>query len=148
MVLRILYAIGGSEVNHFAVWHDKAGNTVSQPLAPLTDPVAPDLTFPDLNARSPKELFQTNLIFPEPCDFIGHEALPPCSIIRPTTTKQAGAVAVVNFLTNMGLFIGQTPEFFNTLMGLAVAADAARRQLEDEVEIQEDSKTEPHRART
>jgi hypothetical protein len=26
VVLRILYAIGGSEVTHFQTWHDKAGN--------------------------------------------------------------------------------------------------------------------------
>ena len=66
-VLRIVVSIGGVEVNHFAVWHDKAGNAVAQPLAGVTDPET-GTTFPDLNARN-GELFQTNLIFPEPCDF-------------------------------------------------------------------------------
>jgi hypothetical protein len=26
-VLKIMFGIGGAEVNHFAIWHDKAGNT-------------------------------------------------------------------------------------------------------------------------
>jgi hypothetical protein len=130
VVLRILYAIGGSEIAHFQTWHDTAGDA-----PPLIDPVS-GLIFPDLNSLTPKELFQTNLIMPEPCDFIRKD-LPRCSIIRPTLTKNAGAVAAATFLTNMGLFIGQTPGFFRTLITLAIAADRARRQgfaddLEDE----------------
>jgi hypothetical protein len=128
VVLRILYAIGGSEVAHFQTWHDKAGNAPS-----LTDntPGFPSVTFPDLN--SPPfggEAFQTNLIMPEPCDFIS-EDLPDCSIIRPTLTKNAGAVAAATFLTNMGLFHGQSEDFFEALNALAVAADKARRQVQE-----------------
>jgi hypothetical protein len=67
-VLRILLSIGGVEIDHFAVWHDKAGNAVAQPLAGVID-LETGITFPDFNARD-SELFQTNLIFPEPCDFI------------------------------------------------------------------------------
>lgn len=37
-VLRILLSIGPTETSHFQTWHDKAGNAVSTPLAPLTDP--------------------------------------------------------------------------------------------------------------
>jgi Ferritin-like domain len=124
VVLRILYAIGGSEVVHFAIWHDKAGNA-----PPVTDPNT-GLVFPDLN--SPPlggETFQTNLIMPEPCDFISRD-LPPCSIIRPTRTRFAGAVAAAKFLTDMGLFKGQSARFFNTLRQLALAADRARRELD------------------
>jgi hypothetical protein len=130
VVLRILYAIGGSEVAHFQTWHDTAGNAVSSPLAPLTDSTAPRVTFPDLNS-SPfgGEAFSTNLIMPEPCDFIS-KALPACSIIRPTFTKNAGPLAVVSFLRNMGLFIGQSAEFFLTLRAIATEAERARRQLE------------------
>ena len=101
------------------------------PLAPLTDPTDPQVTFPDLN--SPPfggEAFTTNLIMPEPCDFIS-ENLPDCSIIRPTLRKNAGPLAVVAFLTNMGLFIGQSQEFFDTLKAIAREADRARRQLEN-----------------
>jgi hypothetical protein len=71
-----------------------------------------------------------NLIMPEPCPFLSRK-LPMCSIIRPTETKGI-AMGVVNFLTAMGLFIGQSPAFFNLLRNLAQEADAARRgQLED-----------------
>ena len=49
-VLRIVVSIGGVEVNHFAVWHDKAGNAVAQPLAGVNDPET-GVTFPDLNSR-------------------------------------------------------------------------------------------------
>ena len=96
------------------------------------DPVTKvSVTFPDLN--SPPfggEEFQTNLIMPEPCPFLSRK-LPVCSIIRPTET-QGIAMGVVNFLTAMGLFIGQPPAFFNLLRNLAQEADAARRgQSED-----------------
>jgi hypothetical protein len=126
-VLRILLSIGGVEIDHFAVWHDKAGNAVSQPLAGVTDPET-GVTFPDFNARNSK-LFQTNLIFPEPCDFIAGEALPPCSVIRPTLTQNGGAVATIKSFTADKLFEGQSDEFFDTVLALAHAADAAKREL-------------------
>ena len=88
-VLRILISIGGVEIDHFGLWHDKAGNAVAQPLAGVTDPET-GLTFPDLNARN-SELDQTNLILPEPCEFISKN-LPQCSVIRPTLTQNGGAV--------------------------------------------------------
>ena len=122
--LRIVVSIGGVEVNHFAVWHDKAGNAVAQPLAGVTDPKT-GTHFPDLNAPM-SEAVQTNLIFPEPCDFIA-ESLPACSVIRPSMTQDAGAVAAVKALTADGLFHGQTPAFFRAVMHLATAADAAQR---------------------
>src|SRR5260370_6556118 len=40
-VLRILLSIGGVEIDHFSLWHDKCGNAIAQPLAGpngLTDP--------------------------------------------------------------------------------------------------------------
>jgi hypothetical protein len=125
-VLKIVVSIGGVEVNHFAVWHDKAGNAVSQPLAGVVDPVT-GLKFPDLNAP-PTELTQTNKIMPEPCDLIS-ESLPNCSIIRPSSVENAGAVAAATALTNMNLFAGQTDDFFDALMDLATAADAAQRPM-------------------
>src|SRR5216683_1449853 len=36
-VLRILISIGGVEIDHFSLWHDKMGNAFAQPLAPLSD---------------------------------------------------------------------------------------------------------------
>ena len=125
-VLRILISIGPTETMHFQTWSDKAGNAVSTPLAPLTDPTN-GLTFPDLNsAPFGGETFQTNLIMPEPCPFISKD-LPICSIIRPTETKGI-AMGVVKFLTDMGLFIGQSPAFFQFLRDLAEDADAAERE--------------------
>jgi hypothetical protein len=123
-VLRILISIGPTETMHFQTWSDKAGNA---PPLTAVDPVTKvSVTFPDLN--SPPfggEDFQTNLIMPEPCPFLSRK-LPPCSIIRPTETKGI-AIGVVNFLTSMGLFIGQSGAFFRLLHDLAEDADEARR---------------------
>jgi hypothetical protein len=126
-VLSIVVGIGGVEVDHFGLWHDKAGNAVSGPLAGLVDPVT-GLIFPDLNAP-PTELTQTNLILPEPCDFIKGEKLPPGSVIRPSLTENAGAVATIKSFTDDLLFTGQSTAFFDLIMELAVEADAARRDL-------------------
>jgi hypothetical protein len=121
-VLRILISIGPTETMHFQTWQDKAGN--APPLNDIVDPVTNvHVTFPDLTQDSVGELFKNNLIMPEPCPFISPN-LPVCSIIRPTATEGI-AMGVVKFLTDMGLFIGQTPEFFQTLHQLAADADAA-----------------------
>jgi hypothetical protein len=122
-VLRILISIGPTETMHFQTWSDKAGNA---PALTAVDPVTGvSVTFPDLNAPPfGGEDFQTNLIMPEPCPFISRK-LPPCSVIRPTETKGI-AKGVVKFLTEMGLFIGQSPAFFALMLYLAEDADAAR----------------------
>ena len=124
-VLRILISIGPTETMHFQTWQDKAGNA---PQVSAFDPVNMNTTtFPDLNAPPfGGEDFQTNLIMPEPCPFIS-PSLPVCSIIRPTATNGVAA-AVVNFLTQMGLFIGQSSAFFALLNQLASDADAAQRE--------------------
>ena len=124
-VLRILISIGPTETMHFQTWSDKAGN--APPLTAVDPVTGVSVTFPDLN--SPPfggETFQTNLIMPEPCPFLSRK-LPPCSIIRPTETKGI-AMGVVNFLTAMGLFSGQSPAFFELLKDLAKDADSARRE--------------------
>src|SRR5215469_1343099 len=130
-VLRLLISMGPVEIMHFQTFSDKAGNA-----PPLTDPTN-GLTFPDLNSgRDPnngskgdavRQMFQTNLIMPEPCHFINTN-LPVCSVIRPTKTTGA-ATGAVKFLTAMGLFVGQSPEFFTYLTALATAADAAQREV-------------------
>lgn len=124
-VLRILISIGPTETMHFQTWADKAGN--AKHLTAVDPETGVSVTFPDLN--SPPfggETFQTNLIMPEPCPFLSRK-LPRCSIIRPTATRGI-AMAVVNFLTAMGLFIGQPPAFFDLFRDLAEDADAARRE--------------------
>ena len=123
-VLRILLSIGPTETMHFQTWSDKAGAAVSTPLAPLTDPTN-GLVFPDLNAAPfGGEDFSTALIMPEPTIFLDRK-FPVCSIIRPTETKGA-AMGAQKFLTDTGLFRGQSAEFFAALTQLAQAADAAR----------------------
>src|SRR5215510_4321632 len=122
-VIRILISIGPTETMHFQTWADKAGN--APPLTDVIDPVTGvSVTFPDLN--SPPfggELFQTNLIMPEPCPFLDR-SLPIVSIIRPTKTEGI-AMGALTFLTNMGLFIGQSQAFFAYMTELAQAADHA-----------------------
>jgi hypothetical protein len=125
-VLLIVVAIGGVETNHFSLWHDKAGNAVNQPLAGVVDPET-KLTFPDLNKKG-GELNQTNLILPEPTQFISKD-LPACSVVRPALDQNAGAVATINSFTADQLFKGQSPRFFHTVMRLARAADAAEREV-------------------
>src|SRR6202161_299638 len=84
------------------------------------------ITFPNFNTKGP--LFQTNLIFPVPCEFISPD-LPHCAVIRPSSDQFSGAKAAAAALTNDGLFVGQTPAFFQALNQLAEEADAAIREL-------------------
>jgi hypothetical protein len=117
-VLKILLGIGGSEVNHFAIWHDKAGN------APEVS--VPGVSFPDMKSFEGDELRQKNLIMPEPCKFINSQ-LPHCSIIRPSSAQRQGASAAIAGLRSSGLFAGQTNNFFTTMNDLARAADSSFR---------------------
>jgi len=118
--IRILISIGPTETMHFQTWADKAGN--APPLTNVIDPVTGvSVTFPDLTGGG--ELLQKNLIMPEPCPFLSR-SLPIVSIIRPTKTEGA-AMGALTFLTNMGLFIGQSPAFFAYMTQLAQAADHA-----------------------
>jgi hypothetical protein len=131
VVLRILLSIGPTETMHFQTWSDKAGNAVSDPLAPLT---FGDVTFPNLNVppfppHFGLEDFQTNLIMPEPCPFLSRK-FPVVSIIRPVSISSSifgAAVAIKGFIDD-GLFIGQSAAFFKTLHDLAEDADEAVRQ--------------------
>ena len=125
-VLRILLSIGPTETMHFQTWSDKAGNA---PALTAVDPVTGvSVTFPDLSGGG--ELFQNNLIMPEPCPFLSRN-LPIVSIIRPTKTEGA-AMGALQFLTAMGLFVGQSPAFFAYLTQLAQDADRARREGDDD----------------
>jgi hypothetical protein len=128
VVLRILLSIGPTETAHFQTWHDKAGNAVSDPLAPLTDSKNPKLVFPNINVLPfGGEDFQTNLIMPEPAAFLSRK-FPAVSIIRPTSTRESGAMATVKAFADDGLFIGQSQAFFQFVNQLAHDADHARRQ--------------------
>ncbi len=121
-VLRITISIGGSEIMHFQVWHDKAGNAVA-----LTDnQPGGSLTFVNLAVGQPESL-QANLIMPEPTEFI--KGLPECAIIRPTGPGQIDATGAINGFIADGLFIGQPKEFNQMLLQLAQEANEAKREL-------------------
>src|SRR5271157_1933114 len=123
-VLKITLSIGGDEICHFLEWVDFSGNGVQPPVAPVTDPTN-GLTFPNLDAIDPQggvnPLFQTNLIFPVPCQFI-HPKLPHCAVIRPIQITAQDAIS--GFLQD-GLFLGQSPLFLEKVNFLAKLADAA-----------------------
>ena len=119
-VLRILISIGPTETMHFQTWSDVAGN--APPLTAVDPVTGVSVTFPDLEVED--ELFDKALIMPEPCPFLD-ESLPICSIIRPTKTEGV-AMGALQFLTDMGLFIGQSPAFFAFMAELARLADHAR----------------------
>ncbi len=138
-VLRILLSIGPSETMHFQTWQDKAGNAL--PIAD-TDTGFPGSTgatvsFNDLTKAqgetNPESLngdtLQANLIMPEPTQFLDPK-FGPVAIIRPTSTRNAGAVAAIQGFVDDGLFIGQKdPAFLKLAFELAEQADEARRQL-------------------
>jgi hypothetical protein len=129
-VLQIIGAIGGTEIQHFQTWQDKAGNAL--PVMDLSGnvlfpqlPLAPPLPNPPdgTDNAGPND---TNQIFATPCEFISPD-LPVCSVIRPITTAHAGAQAALAGFTAMGLFQGQSDAFFSFMMDLAQEADAAKR---------------------
>ena len=122
LALRIVTSIGGTEVAHFEIWNDKAGD------APPVDS-GDGLVFPDLNVTHPEA--PTSMVMPAPCKFIS-EDLPLCSIIRPTSIQFAGATAVAHFLTDTGLLHGQSDQFFRALFTLAAEADAAMRECDQD----------------
>jgi hypothetical protein len=121
-VLRILISIGPTETMHFQTWSDTAGN--APPLRAVDPVTGVRVVFPDLEVEN--ELFDKALIMPEPCPFLSR-SLPIVSIIRPTNTEGA-AMGALHFLTNMGLFIGQSNAFFAYMTQLAQDADAAERE--------------------
>jgi hypothetical protein len=130
-VIQIVGAIGGTEIQHYQTWTDKIanapalmdnhGNIVFPQL-----PAAPDLPNPPdgTDNAGPND---TNQIFATPCEFIAGN-LPLCSVIRPISTAEGGAVATVAFFKNDGLFIGQKQALLDFLNELAEEADAARRE--------------------
>jgi len=141
-VLRILLSVGGSEIMHFQTWQDKAGNAlpISDTDKGFRGATGASVTFTTLaNAQgetNPESLngdtLQANLIMPEPTHFLNPK-LGPVAIIRPTSTRNGGAVAAVQGFVTDGLFLGHKPlnrpEFVQVLLGLAEEADEARRQI-------------------
>ena len=130
-VIKIVADIGGSEIQHFEIWQDKAGN------APLMMDNDGNVLFPQLPAapdkrpteRIPPIRWDTNQVMPRPCKFINAD-LPHCAVVRPTSIAQAGAVATFAAFTQSGLFTGQSDGFFDFIFALAKEADEARREFD------------------
>jgi hypothetical protein len=123
-VLRILMSIGPTETMHFQTWSDTAGN--APPLTAVDPVTGVRVKFLDLEVEN--ELFDKALIMPEPCPFLDR-SLPIVSIIRPTNTEGV-AMGALQFLTDMGLFIGQSNAFFAYMTQLAEDADSAERECD------------------
>jgi len=125
-VLRILVSIGPVEAFHFSTFEGSL-----ESLPPLSVPATATslaMVFPDLkdnHTETPDNLDSAG-VMPDPCAFLRHD-LPECSVVRPTSTAKAGALAAATALTNSGLFKGQTQGFHKKLFDLANAADRAQR---------------------
>lgn len=121
-VLAILASIGPTEFYHFAVFQ-----TSLEGIYQLRS--GDGLDFPNLR-RNPAR----GAVMPKPCKFL-NASLPLCSVMRPRSTANAGAVAAATGLLTSGLFGvpgqpgGQSQAFIDAAVGLATAADAATRLL-------------------
>src|SRR5258706_5738902 len=139
-VLRVLLSIGPSETMHFQTWQDKAGNAPNITDGNLTCPPLNTGVDPNTGAtgsigggETVADLFQTNLIMPEPTFFLNSK-FGPVSIIRPTSEAGGGgAVSPVNSFVDDGLFIDPSTNkntgIVAVLMRLAEEADEARRRF-------------------
>jgi hypothetical protein len=118
-VVRILGSIGPTEFYHFALFQTS--------LEGIKGMKKDGLVFPDLQKSiKSKTSDPSQILTPYPCKFID-TSLPLCSVIRPASTANAGAVAAATGLVNSGLFSGQPQGFFDAVVALAMAADAAAR---------------------
>jgi hypothetical protein len=115
-VLRIVGSIYATEAIHYAIFEDSLGG-VSAFHNSAGTLVVPDLTEGKLGSSH---------VMPKRCTFF-RRSLPTCSVIRPSSTENAGAVAAARALTASNLFMGQSQKFFATLFDLAHQADAAIR---------------------
>jgi hypothetical protein len=115
-VLQIVASIYATEAIHFAIFNEVLENYPGYDNGKSTL-VIPDLTNGKHNSAH---------VMATPCKFLSPK-FPLCSVIRPGTPANSGAVATATALVNQGLFTGQTPAFFNAVVALAKAADAAVR---------------------
>jgi hypothetical protein len=111
-VRRIVSSIYATEAIHYAVFRDS--------LEGITGFESADgnLRIPNLTGGRR----ESRRVMPRPCTFLRRD-LPRCSVIRPSATANAGAVAAATGLVNSGLFTGQPPAFFAAVVALARAAD-------------------------
>jgi len=113
-VLRIVGSIYATEAIHYAIFEDTFGGIKAFKNEDGT------LIVPDLTGGK----HGSEHVMPKRCAFLDF-SLPTCSVIRPSATANAGAIAAVNALTASNLFRGQSRKFFRVLNELAEQADAA-----------------------
>ena len=118
--IRILASIGPTEIYHFASFHKSLEGLFGWDSGD-------GLRFPNLKA----EPNRAQAIFPEPTQFFGPN-LPLVSVIRPSNTANAGAVAAATGLAQSGLFLGQSQAFFDAVVALATAADQANDRYHEQ----------------
>jgi hypothetical protein len=120
-VVSILGAIGPTEFYHFALFQ-----TALEGIKPIDDKKS-GLQFPNLKKDTKEKSSDAEQILtPNPCTFLD-ASLPVCSVIRPSSTANAGALAAAGGLAASGLFAGQPSGFVDAVVALAMAADAAAR---------------------
>jgi ferritin-like protein len=115
-VLRIVGSIYATEAIHYAIFEDTFGGITHFQNSNGTL-VVPDLT---------EGKHGSEHVMPKRCVFLSR-GLPTCSVIRPSSTENGGALAALKALRASNLFDGQSPKFFRTMHQLATAADAAVR---------------------
>ena len=115
-VLRILISIGPTETMHFQTWSDVAGN--APPLTAVDPVTGVSVTFPDLEVE--ESLRQG----PDHARAMSVPGSKPSHCFDHSTNQDPGRChGCSQFLTDMGLFIGQSPAFFAYMTQLAQAAD-------------------------
>jgi hypothetical protein len=119
-VLRIVSSIYATEAVHYAIFRDSL-NGITE-FQNGTNLVVPDLT----EGRQ-----GSSHVFPRRCTFLS-EQLPTCSVIRPSSTRLAGAQATVTALAASNPFKGRPAGQRQPLAGprLRLGLPAGARQLE------------------
>lgn len=110
----ILASIGSTEVYHFAAFM-----TSLEGITKLKTKTG--IEFPAISEDPTRAI-----ITPQPCKFLD-PSYPICSVIRPRSIANAGAVTAATGLVNSQLFQGQPNSFFSAVVALAQSADAAVR---------------------
>lgn len=115
-VLEIVSSIYATEAIHFAIF-----NKVLEQYPGFNNGKG-TLVIPDLTDRRQNSAH----VMATPTQFLRAD-LPRCSVIRPGTPKNSGAVASATGLVKSGLFTGQSQTFLDAVVSFAKAADAATR---------------------
>ena len=130
-VLKITQGIGGDEIAHFLEWVDFVGQWSATACGAVYGPHIRTVVsrfFQQPTAATA----QPGSAQPDLSRFPANSLARIChtvSVIRPIDDKFGGAVATIASFTADGLFVGQTPKFFQAVNELAEEADAATTRV-------------------